>query len=243
MSRCASRPPSMSNYSCSCVAIPYGMRAGVLAVRFGELGEEEERLGKQGIGIGVVVAEARLEKLDVVAIEAQRRFAIAGAEEDVRKRKRLELLDLWMLRDLSFHESPRFIEIASDVREAEGDTLTRGGIVRLPVRLDRFLVFAEKLQRFGAMKKVAGAVRLHDRIFVATLVNELLHVRDRTLRKHVRNEPPDQRDRDEDDPEPGVHRGRRGCGCGCGGAGAGGGGATAPLSTMNVRIAWGRPSY
>src|ERR1051326_1737713 len=58
----------------------------------GENGEHPDGLGEEGIGVGVVVAEPRLEELDVVAIDAQRLVALSRLQQDVREAERLELL-------------------------------------------------------------------------------------------------------------------------------------------------------
>ena len=72
--------------------------------------------------------------------------------------------------------------------------------------VDRLVEPAEELERLGAMEGIAGALGLHHRVFVAPLLDELLHVRDRLLRDHVRDQPADQRDGDQEGPEPDAHR-------------------------------------
>src|SRR5438067_1141820 len=70
-----------------------------IAARGGEGREHPERFGEEGIGIGVVVAEAGLEELDVVAIDTQRILALPALQKNVCEAEGLELLDLGMQRD------------------------------------------------------------------------------------------------------------------------------------------------
>src|SRR5712691_12509605 len=107
--------------------------------------------------------------------------------------------------------------------------------------LDRFLEPSQQLQRLRSMHPVFACGR--NGVGVPAALNELLHARDRLLREHVEEQPDHGGEQDDGD-----------CDRHCFGGGLGGpwtagggcpplGGATAPGSTMNVRMFSGRPSY
>ena len=111
-----------------------------------------ERFREQRIGIGVVVAKSRLEKLEIVVINPQRCSGVAGAQQDVCKAEGLELLDRGPGGDRLLHRPPRLVEIATLMRKRQRDPFPRGRIRRLPVFRDRFVKAPQQLQCFGAME-------------------------------------------------------------------------------------------
>src|SRR5438128_1051720 len=80
-----------------------------------------------------------------------------------------------------------------------------------------------------------------DSVGVAALLDELLHTAHRLLGKHVQQQADDRGG--EDDCDRDGHCFGGGCWTAEGGCPPLGCGATAPGSTMNVRIAFGFPSY
>src|SRR5258708_16587884 len=98
-----------------------------VACGLGERGEQHQRLGQEGIGVGVVVAEACFEELDVVAEDAKGVVTFAAAQEDIGQFEGLELLDLRVEGDGLFHQPLGRVEVAAEVGAGAPDAPPRRG--------------------------------------------------------------------------------------------------------------------